>query len=207
MRWTLTGGSEFTVFQIDKGLQVKYSQFSCCIRMMDEIYFLFEKIPISHNFVDAHQLPNKYPIQLIMRFTYHAFTEIETHFHSDAFAGDSSPLTDRTISVSNNNNGPFGSVCKSRINEFKMTVETCRLCFEKKRRPISIFTGKGIKLNIAETIRLHFRDEVNNWFHVHIRMTMALSLGDIFLLEIFPFRSTKITIFCRNSFAYIVGRN
>lgn len=163
MCWTLIIGDEFTVFRVDKGLIIRISQFSCWVRVMNEIHFLFEKTPISHNFICAYQLPNKYLNQLIVRF---AFAQIETHFLLTAFQGDSSPVTDGTKSVSNNNNRRLGPVWKSKINEFKMSVETCRLCFEKKRRPISIFTGKGIKLNIAETIRTHFRDEVNNLPHI-----------------------------------------
>lgn len=43
-----------------------------------------------------------------------------------------------------------------------MVENTCRLCFEKKPTFIHIFAGKGINLKIAETIRMHFPDEVNN---------------------------------------------
>lgn len=42
-----------------------------------------------------------------------------------------------------------------------MNEKICRLCFEKKTRPIGIFTAKGIKLKIAAIIRKHFSDEVN----------------------------------------------
>lgn len=37
----------------------------------------------------------------------------------------------------------------------------CRLCFEKKSKSIGIFTTKGIRLNVANTVRAHFPDEVN----------------------------------------------
>lgn len=42
-----------------------------------------------------------------------------------------------------------------------MSKELCRLCFVEKARPIDIFSAKGIELNIAETIRVHFADEVS----------------------------------------------
>lgn len=42
--------------------------------------------------------------------------------------------------------------------------KTCRLCFKKAIEPIDIFSAKGINLNIAETLRTHFPDEVNKNF-------------------------------------------
>lgn len=42
-----------------------------------------------------------------------------------------------------------------------MNEKICRLCFEKKTRPIGIFTAKGIELKIAAIIRKHFSDEVS----------------------------------------------
>lgn len=42
-----------------------------------------------------------------------------------------------------------------------MTENYCRLCFVEKSRSFGIFTTKGVKLNVANTIREHFPDEVN----------------------------------------------
>lgn len=42
-----------------------------------------------------------------------------------------------------------------------MVKKICRLCFKKATKPISIFGAKGINLNIAEILRIHFPDEVN----------------------------------------------
>lgn len=41
-----------------------------------------------------------------------------------------------------------------------MAEQNCRLCYEKKPKSIGIFTVKGVKLNMADTIRMHFPDEV-----------------------------------------------
>lgn len=48
-----------------------------------------------------------------------------------------------------------------------MVKKLCRLCFKHSTKPIGIFSSKGIELNIAEIIRGHFPDEVNN--HSHFR--------------------------------------
>lgn len=42
-----------------------------------------------------------------------------------------------------------------------MVGKICRLCFETKSRPLAIFTARGIKLKIADIIRLHFSNEVS----------------------------------------------
>lgn len=47
-----------------------------------------------------------------------------------------------------------------------MSRRLCRLCFLERTRPIGIFSAKGIELNIAEAIRLHFTDEVNKTIHL-----------------------------------------
>lgn len=44
-----------------------------------------------------------------------------------------------------------------------MSDETCRLCFEERARLIGIFGAEGLELNIAETIRVHFVDEVSKY--------------------------------------------
>lgn len=55
-------------------------------------------------------------------------------------------------------------------NRRKMTEKSCRLCFEKKLKSIGIFTRKGVKLNIARTVRVHFPDEVNGILMISIRI-------------------------------------
>lgn len=45
-----------------------------------------------------------------------------------------------------------------------MVKKICRLCFKKATKPIGIFSATGIKLNIAEILRIHFADEVNGRF-------------------------------------------
>lgn len=82
-----------------------------------------------------------------------------------------------------------------------MSGNICRLCFEKKTRPIGIFTGKGIKLNIAEIIRTHFPDEVTH------TAAAACNRENFLISRESSFRSTKTTSFSRNSFVCIVGRN
>lgn len=51
-----------------------------------------------------------------------------------------------------------------------MTKEDCRLCFKTTLKPIGIFTPKGIKLNVANTVRTHFPDEVR----VTIEQTVSI---------------------------------
>lgn len=41
-----------------------------------------------------------------------------------------------------------------------MAEEICRLCFKKAIKAISIFSVRGLELNIAEILRKHFSDEV-----------------------------------------------
>lgn len=42
-----------------------------------------------------------------------------------------------------------------------MTKQNCRLCFKTKSKLIGIFTTRGIELDVADTIRTHFPDEVS----------------------------------------------
>lgn len=48
-----------------------------------------------------------------------------------------------------------------------MVEKMCRLCFEEKTPLIDLFAPKGVQLNAANVIRLHFPDEVktNNIYH------------------------------------------
>lgn len=55
---------------------------------------------------------------------------------------------DVTDDVTNTNEGLIGKICRE--------------CFKKEIGPIGIFSGKGIKLDIANLIHMHFLDEVSS---------------------------------------------
>lgn len=67
-----------------------------------------------------------------------------------------------------------------------MVKKICRLCFKKANQLIGIFTAKGIELNIAEILRLHFPDEVR--FSVCTHATFSFEILTFGLPGNFPFQ-------------------
>lgn len=68
-----------------------------------------------------------------------------------------------------------------------MIGEICRLCFKKEMGPIGIFSAKGVKLDIANLIHLHFLDEVSS-------RIKSIATNDCIHCNFFPFcRSAKGT--------------
>lgn len=57
-----------------------------------------------------------------------------------------------------------------------MVKKICRLCFKKAKKLIGIFKAKGIELDIAKILRLHFPDEVPFFQLAHTHTHKQLSL-------------------------------
>lgn len=62
-----------------------------------------------------------------------------------------------------------------------MAGNLCRLCFEGKFRPTGIFGAKGVKLKIADKIRIHFPHEVKPQMVAECHSSSKLSLQNVVL--------------------------
>lgn len=80
-----------------------------------------------------------------------------------------------------------------------MTEKICRLCFGKYFRPFSIFGLKGMRLNVAKLIRMHFPDEVRT-------LKLSKAKGNYYSISVVVYRSALTTI-CRSPYVMTAGPN